>query len=211
MGKQLFIQIQVALFFKSDFLGMPENASLAIKEQFGNDMTTQILGIPANAPSEIPRVTANSSVVNINLSKNRIDFFSKNQEFLTTNLDKMFNIIEKISVTIGRVGIVFTYFKEGEIKEIKSIFDQSKIDNLDPKEITVRFDEKKEIAGIMSNSSQKYVSGFANDEVGVKKRGIIITRDINTLQEDINKNSFNKETLNKFIIDSIFEADKILI
>ena len=152
-----------------------------------------------------------SNIVNINLSKNRIDFFSKNQEFLTTNLDKMFNIIEKISVTIGRVGIVFTYFKEGEIKEIKSIFDQSKIDNLDPKEITVRFDEKKEIAGIMSNSSQKYVSGFANDEVGVKKRGIIITRDINTLQEDINKNSFNKETLNKFIIDSIFEADKILI
>src|SRR3989338_6975625 len=120
MEKKQFIQIQIALFFKSDFLGMPENASLAIKEQFGNDMTTQILGIPANAPSEIPRVTANSSVVNINLAKNRIDFFSKNQEFLTSNLDKIFNIIEKISVEIGRVGVVLTYFKEAEIGELKS-------------------------------------------------------------------------------------------
>ena len=211
MEKKQFIQIQIALFFKSDFLGMPENASLAIKEQFGNDMTTQILGIPANAPSEIPRVTANSSVVNINLAKNRIDFFSKNQEFLTSNLDKIFNIIEKISVEIGRVGEVLTYFKEAEINELKSIFDQSKLSNLNPKDITVRLNEEITINGVVSNNSQMYVSGFANDKDGVKKRGIIITRDINTLQEDINKNKFDKDILNKFITDAIVEADKSLI
>ena len=211
MEKKQFIQIQIALFFKSDFLGMPENASLAIKEQFGNDMTTQILGIPANAPSEIPRVTANSSVVNINLAKNRIDFFSKNQEFLTSNLDKIFNIIEKISVEIGRVGVVLTYFKEAEINELKSIFDQSKLSNLNPKDITVRLNEEITINGVVSNNSQMYVSGFANDKDGVKKRGIIITRDINTLQEDINKNKFDKDILNKFITDAIVEADKSLI
>lgn len=210
MEKQ-FIKIQLALFFKNDFQGMPESASLATKEQFGADITTQILGIPTNAPSEIPRVLANSNLVNINLAKNRIDFFSKNQSFVKDNFEKIWNIINSLSVEIGRVGIVLTYFKEAEIEEMKKIFDQSKILLLNPKDITFRFNEEIKIGEFKSNNSQMYVYGFADDGRGGKKRGIIVTRDINTLQEDKDKNKFDKTNLNEFILDAITEADKILI
>jgi len=206
-----FIQVQLGLFFKTDFLGMPETASLSMKEQFGENINSQILGVPANAPSEIPRVIVNSDFVNINLAKNRIDFFSKDKLFLISNFEKIFNIVNKLSVNIGRVGVVFTYFKEGEVEELKKIFDQSKVSSLNPKDISFRFNEEKNISGIMSNNSQMYVSGFVDDGRGGKKKGIIITRDINSLQEDINKNNFNKETLNKFILDVIVEAEKSLI
>lgn len=210
MEKQ-FIQIQLGLFFKNDFQGMSENASLIIKEQFGNDLNAQIIGIPNNAPSEIPRVVINSPLVNVNLSKNRIDFFSKDKTFITANQDKIFNIIEKLAVVVGRVGVVFTYFKEANIEEIKSLFDKSKIPNLNPTEITIRFNEKTKINEIISNNSQLYVSGFANDKNGSKKEGVVITRDINSLQEDINKNEFNKEILKNFVLGSTAEADKTLI
>lgn len=211
MDKQ-FIQTQLALFFKNDFQGMSENASLAIKEQLGSDINTQILGISINAPSEIPRVIANSKLVNINLAKNRIDFFSKNQKFVQDNFEKIWNIVNSLSVEIGRVGVVLTYFKETEtgIEEMKKIFDQSKISLLNPKDITFRFNEEIKIGEFKSNNSQMYVSGFADDGRGGKKRGIIITRDINTLQED-KDNKFNKINLNNFILGAITEADKILI
>lgn len=209
MDKQ-FIQIQLALFFKNDFQVMPENASLATKEQFGADITTQILGIPTNAPSEIPRVLANSRLVNINLAKNRIDFFSKNQTFVHDNFEKIWNIVNSLSVEIGRVGVVLTYFKEAGIEEMKKIFDQSKISLLNPKDITFRFNEEIKIGEFKSNNSQMYVSGFADDGRGGKKRGIIITRDINTLQEDKDKNKFDKEILNKFITLAISQAETII-
>lgn len=210
MEKQ-FIQIQLGLFFKNDFQGMSENASLIIKEQFGSDLNAQIIGIPNSAPSEIPRVVVNSPLVNINLSKNRIDFFSKDKAFITNNKEKIFNIIEKLSVVIGRVGVVLTYFKEADIDEIKSLFEKTKIGDLNPTEITVRFNEKKEIGGIISNNSQLYVSGFANSKEGSRKEGVVITRDINSLQEDISKNEFDKDLLMKFVSDSITEAEKTLI
>ncbi len=210
MEKQ-FIQIQLGLFFKNDFQGMSENASLIIKEQFGTDLNAQIIGIPNNAPSEIPRVVINSPLVSINFAKNRIDFFSKDKTFITNNHDKIFNVIEKLPVVIGRVGVVFRYFKEANIEEMKSLFDKSKIPNLNPTEIVVRFNEKTKINGVISNNSQLYESGFANDKNGLKKEGIVITRDINSLQEDVNKNEFNKETLKEFVLSATTEAEKTLI
>lgn len=210
MEKQ-FIQIQLGLFFKNDFQVMPENASLIIKGQFGSNLNAQIIGIPNNAPSEIPRVVVNSPLVNINLSKNRIDYFSKDRAFITKNEEKIFNVIEKLSVVIGRVGVVLTYFKEADINEIKSLFEKSKIVDLNPTEITVRFNEKKVIGGIVSNNSQLYVSGSTNDKNGLRKEGVVITRDINSLQEDMSKNEFDKVALSKFVSDSIDEAGKTII
>ena len=66
---------------------------------------------------------ANSSSVNINFTKNRIDFFSKNESFIDNNFEKIFNILDELSLKIGRVGIVFTYFKEANIEQMKNMFD----------------------------------------------------------------------------------------
>lgn len=210
MDKQ-FIQIQLGLFFKNDFQSEVENASLAIKKEFGSDMNPQIIGIPNNAPSEIPRLVINSNLVNINLAKNRIDFFSKQENFVQDNFRKIFNIINSISVEIGRVGVVVTSFKEIPISEFKKIFDQVKISSTNPKEISVRLNEETNLVNLKINNSQMYATGFIKGDDGVQKTGVIITRDINTLAEDIKNNSFSKEVLNDFILKAISLADKILV
>lgn len=206
-----FAQIQLALFFKSDFQGQFENVSLSIKEQFGNDVTVQIIGMPPNAPSEIPRVVVNSNLVNINVAKNRIDFFSKNESFAEESFEKIFNIINSLSVSIGRVGIVATFFKEISIDKFKEIFDQTKINTLSPKEITVRFNQEIDLNGFKVNNSQMYTTGFVKDETGTQKTGVVITRDINSLTEDISKNLFTKEKLHTFISDAIVMSKNSLI
>lgn len=212
MEKQ-FIQIQLALFFKNDFQGMPENASLAIKEQFGTDITAQVLGVPTNAPSEIPRVIANSELVNINLAKNRIDFFSKQENFIQDNFEKLFAITEKLSVAVGRVGFVVTYFREAKMEEFIKLFnqEQEEIRTLKPKEISFRFNEEGLLENVKINNSQMYTTGFVTDASGVQKNGIIITRDINTRNEDINVNLFTKTLLNKFVSGAVILARKSLI
>lgn len=210
MEKQ-FIQIQLALFFVTDFQEVIEKASLIIKEEFGGDMDTQILSIPSSAPSEIPRLILTSKIVNINLAKNRIDFFSKDKLFLIDNLSKISNIIKKFSAIIGRVGLVFTYFCECDLDYLKSLLNESKISSLNLKEITVRLNEDTIIQKIKCNNSQTFISGFGTDPNGNKKSGVVITRDINSLQEELGKNKFDKRILSKFINDAKAIADKFII
>jgi hypothetical protein len=210
MEKQ-FIQIQLGLFFKNDFQSEVENASLAIKKEFGSDVTPQIIGVPSDAPSEIPRLVINSSLVNINLAKNRIDFFSKQENFVQENFEKIFNIINSISVEIGRIGVVVTSFKEISISEFKKIFDQKKVSFVNPKEITVRFNEETNLINFKINNSQIYTTGFIKGEDGIQKSGVIITRDVNTLAEDIKQHSFSKDAMSNFIVEAISLADKILV
>jgi len=210
MEKQ-FIQVQLGLFFKNDFQGEVENVSLDIKKEFGSDITPQIIGIPQNAPSEIPRLVVNSTLVNINLAKNRIDFFSTKENFIKDNFEKVFNLIKNLNVDIGRVGVVITYFKEATIEEFKLIFNSSKIDSLNPKEITVRFNEEITLSGVKVNNSQMYTTEFLKNKEGIDKKGMIINRDINTLAEDTTKNSFNKkEILENFINEATKKAETIL-
>lgn len=206
-----FIKIQLALFFKSDYEGPFESASLKIKEQFGNDVVVQIIGLPNNAPSEIPRLIAKSGIVDINISKNRIDFFSKNQTFVQDNFEKIWTVISSLSSGIGRVGVVVTSFKEAPIDELKNIFDQSKISSISPKDITVRFNERAQINGIEVNNSQMYVTGSVKNDHGIEKKGVVITRDINTPIENLKNNSFTEEILNSFISEATMLADKVLI
>lgn len=210
MEKQ-FIQIQIGLFFKNDFQGEIESASLAIKKEFGSNINPQIIGIPNNAPSEIPRLVINSELVNINLAKNRIDFFSPKENFIKENFEKISNLIKNLNLEIGRIGVVVTYFKEIKIENFKSIFNESKISDIKPKEITVRFNEEIELSSIKVNNSQMYTTGSLKNKDGIQKNGVIINRDINTLVEDIAKNSFkSKEDIKKFIDEAIKKAETII-
>ncbi len=209
MDKQ-FIQLQLALFFKNNFEGVIENASLNIKEKFGSNMGTQILNIPPIAPPEIPRLILTSSEVNINLAKNRIDFFAKSKSFASDKIEDIFYVITKLGVEINRVGFVLTFFKESDSVELKSLINASKINTLGLKDITIRLNEETVIQEIKCNNSQMYVSGSAKDTTGVAKNGIVITRDINSLLEDAG-NNFTKETLDKFLKEVLILAEKSLI
>lgn len=210
MEKQ-FVQLQLALFFKKNFDGAIENASLAIKEKFGSDMGTQILNVPPIAPVEIPRLILTSSQVNINLAKNRIDFFAKDKSFVSENLDNIFYVLDKLAIEVGRVGLVLTFFKESDLTDLKSLLNGTSVNLSNTKEITIRLNENASIQEILCNNSQMYVSASTKDVSGISKNGIVITRDINSLTEDLAKNSFKKEIFAKFIQDALTLAEKTLI
>ncbi len=210
MEKQ-FIQLQLALFFKADFSGKIEDASLAIKEKFGSDMGTQILNVPSVAPSEIPRLILTSKEVNINLSKNRIDFFAKNKSFSNDNVKNIFDILNKLKIEIVRVGFVLTFFKESDLSDIKSLLNNAKTDLINLKDITVRLNKEEDIEGFKSNNSQMYVSGSVKDNDGLSKNGVIITRDINSLISDIDKNNFTEGKLEDFLKKALELAEISLI
>lgn len=210
MEKQ-FIHLQLALFFKNNFTGTIENASLFIKEKFGSDMGTQILNIPPIAPPEIPRLILTSNKVNINLSKNRIDFFFKEELFLSNNIEAIFDITTRISTSIGRVGFVLTLFKESDLSDLKSLLNNLTIDINNLKEITVKFNKIVRINGIDCNNIHTYVSGSTKDESGISKNGVVITRDINSLTEEINTLTFDKNTLKKFLEEASTLSRETLI
>lgn len=209
MEKQ-FIQIQIALFFKSDFSGPFESVSLKIKELFGNDLNSQIIGIPNDAPAEIPRVTINSPLVNINFAKNRIDFFSNNQNFFTENADKIFDLLNIFSISVGRVGFVQTFFVDISNEKFKSIFNQEKIFVKNPKEINVKFNEIVNINSVNINNSQAYSTGFIKTGA-VQNNGFILIKDTNTLQEDLIGNDFNIENTVPLYKKAIDLPDQVII
>jgi hypothetical protein len=205
-----FVQFQLGLFFQSDFSGQFESISLAIKKQFGNDLIVQVLGLPVNTPPEIPRLVVNSENLNINLSKNRIDFFSKEELFVANNLEKIFSILLELGVKIGRIGVVKTFFKESTVKEFEKIFNQS-IFSLNFNEVMVRFNEKIIMQSITVNDSHTYSMGSILEETTGKKDGVVITRDMNTLIEDLGKNDFTKEKLLVFVTEALSKENETLI
>ncbi len=210
MEKQ-FIQLQLALFFKADFSGKIEDASLAIKKKFGSDMGTQILNVPSVVSSEIPRLILTSKEVDINFSKNRIDFFAKSKSFANNNVQNIFDIFNELKIEIVRVGFVLTFFKESDLSDIKSLLNNTKTDLIDLKDITVRLNKEEDVKGLKFNNSQMYVSGSVKDNDGSSKNGVIITRDINSLVGDVDKNNFTKEKLENFLEKALELAEISLI
>ncbi len=210
MAKQ-FIKLQISLFFKSNYSDQLEKASLLIKKEFGDGVVTQ-LGIPANMPPEIPRLIIKSSSVDINLAINRIDFFSTDSSFFEKFFPNILNVLSGLSVEIGRIGVVTTTFKEITIEELKNLFDKKVISTINPTQIVIRFNEVINLSGVNVNNSQMYESGFIKDEKnGSQKKGVIIMRDINTLLEDLSKNSFKDKVLTNFIRDAISKSEQILL
>lgn len=196
-----FIQIQLSLFFSENFSEQVEKISLKIKDVFGVDLNPQILGIPDNAPSEIPRIVVNSTLLNISLAKNRLDIFSPNENFLQDSFEKIVEIIESSKVKINRIGHVTTFFKEDAFEDLFELFDRSKFDEkFLPKEINLRFNEEKEFSIGKINNSQTYEVGSMIGKDGEIKEGVLITRDINTLIGS--KNSYNYNEIEKFISEA---------
>jgi len=208
MQKQ-FIQLQLALFFKNTFEGVIEKASLALKAKFGADMGTQIINVPPIAPVEIPRLILTSDQVNINLAKNRIDFFTKKKSFASDNIANIFYVLGELGVEVGRIGLVLTFFKESDLVDLKSLLNGNAINLSNTAEITIRLNEKTTIQGINYNNSQMYVSASAKDAAGETKNGVVITRDINSRAED--SNTFSSEALGAFLNEALPLGENTLI
>ena len=205
MRKEIIqIQLQLALFFQSDFVGNFENFSLKLKTKLGESKITQHIPVPVDAPSEIPRLVLGYEKFNINVSKNRLDLFSKDFELIKTIVSDVSDVLlDKLSLSVGRIGFVKNYFIDGTIEDLKKLLPEEKIRRLNLKEINIRINNRKQIekyeCNNIENLSNRYIVKKEIDGNEVKRAGIIILRDINTLAEKLNENRFNKEEVNKLI------------
>lgn len=213
INKEL-LQNQIALFFKNDFQGLFEKVSLSIKTAL-NDQNAgvQILNLPLTAPSEIPRLILNfkSNNININFSKNRVDIFFENYTSQKEDIEKIIKvIINELEIDIGRIGFVSNYFFTGDIQDLKSFFVPEKITIINPTEITLRINTQSTIDGHTCNNSQNIQNGIVA-KGAIKKNGIIVMRDINTLPSEIKEKSFDFSKANSFIIKADIEAQTMII
>jgi len=201
MEKEI-LQIQLALFFQSDFIGNYEEASLKLKKKLGESKITQQLPVPIDAPSDIPRLILGYENFNLNVSKNRLDLFCKNIDLLKDIVNKIYNVLEEFSLSIGRIGFVKTIFVKKDIEELKKLLPVT-IRKKDIREITIRVNERKIIERYECNNIESLSYGFVikkeADAKEEKSEGIIIVRDINTLSEKIKENKFEKEKIEKLI------------
>jgi hypothetical protein len=201
MEKEI-LQIQIALFFQSDFTGNYEEASLKLKKKLGESKVTQQLPLPIDAPSDIPRLILGYENFNLNVSKNRLDLFCKNIDLLKDIVNKIYNVLEEFSLSIGRIGFVKTIFVKKDIEELKKLLPET-IRKKDIREITIRVNERKIIEEYECNNIESLSNGFVikkeADAKEEKSEGIIIVRDINTLSEKIKENKFEKEKIEKLI------------
>lgn len=212
--KKEFVKVQVSLFFKDYFGGSYEEVSLDIKKQFGSDSISQILGLPEDVPSDLPRLIVNKSgFMSINLSKSRIDLFSEERDFFIKNKEKILPILNKLSVEIQRVGVVCTYFKELDIDSIKLLLDSSKFSSMEFSEINLRLNDIIDFNTFRVNNIQHYVSGFVTDKDKNKKNGVIITRDINNVVnvEKSNIKIFSEKDIFDFVEFALKKSEESLL
>jgi len=212
MEKEI-LQIQIALFFQSDFTGNYEEASLKLKKKLGESKVTQQLPLPIDAPSDIPRLILGYENFNLNVSKNRLDLFCKNIDLLKDIVNKIYNVLEEFSLSIGRIGFVKTIFVKKDIEELKKLLPET-IRKKDIREITIRVNERKIIEEYECNNIESLSNGFVikkeADAKEEKSEGIIIVRDINTLSEKIKENKFEKEKIER-LIDSFDVESNVFI
>lgn len=214
MEKEI-IQIQLALFFSNDYNGSFEEFSMKLKKGLGESKTTQYIPVPTNAPSEIPRLTLVYDQFSINVSKNRLDLFSRDYNSVKDNVPMISEVLlTDFNLLIERIGLVKNFFIGGSIEDLKSLLPREKIENIysDLKEINIRINSKKTIEGYECNNIENLNVGYVtkknlekNEEV--RKEGLITVRDINI----INKNSLDKEKIDKLINAFNNESDNFIL
>ena len=212
MEKEI-IQIQIALFFANDFTGKYEDLSLNIKNKIGESSATMQLPIPIDSPSDIPRLTLNYENFNINIAKNRIDFFTNN---FTINKSKISDIaeviLEKNLLKIGRLGFVKHFFVNNNFEYLKLLLPATKIANLNLKEAGIKINSIKLINNFNCNNIENWANSKIKTKENIEKEGLIIIRDINTLSEEIENNTkkLDKSTINT-LLDSFNNETEILV
>jgi len=195
---ETLIQMQIVWFFKDDYTNNFEKLSLEIKNLLGEPKISQYIPIPSDAPSNLPRLTLVYDKFNINIAKNRADLFIDNND--TELINKISNtLIDKSLILIGRVAMVKTIFLDGNINDLKNnLADDKK--SIDLKEITIRINREKLINNYKCNNIEIINTGFVEDKITkIKKHGIIVMRDINTLSEELKSYSFSKEGIESIL------------
>ncbi len=191
LNKQLglFLKFQLETSFESIANSISSNIAITGRE---------IFPIPSSAPAEIPRLVirlANSARVQI--SKNRVDIF-----FTEENIDNIIDAVLPVILVggqlIDRVGYVQRSLKEADMSALRQILNAN-LQTLNPKELNLRVNILKTISDYECNSieSLSLASGTKTNPDGSSSEvtGILVERDINTLNENRAHLSFDANGL----------------
>jgi len=198
------LQVQIALFFKKNLEEPIEKVSLLFLEKLGQPKEKIFPPTFPSLPPEIPRLILNYDLYRINFSLNRIDIFSSSFDERTKDILKRigFLIIDDLKLEVGRVGFVKTFFKEKSPEDIKRLLNPKIISKIESvREIGMRINTRVNILGYECNNIESIKNGFVNlpreekEKTFEKREGIIIQRDINTLQDKLQEYAFSSKKI----------------
>lgn len=229
--KEILINTQITFFFKDRLLD-PGSFSSEMKVCFPafNNSTDELFPVPDDIRfDDIPIVSASSSdnVYRYEIAKGRINFyiagegkqsFSDKEKDLAQDAEKLYNLLQEKDKKIKRFGFVTRFFIEDINKDeviekilnpsfIKIHKDISTPDKSSFYEGFIRYVRKTEFLSLSINNYST-IERFNARISGVQNNleGILITRDLNTAQENEEKNS---ETLNnKFSMKLFIDESK---
>jgi len=200
MNKKL-LEIQIALFFKDRFFTSIENVSLKMEDVFGKSEDKKYANLPDNAPGDIPILLLTYSNFKLNFSRMRVDIFTE-KEFKDVEEDvkkiiKLF--LDELNIEINRVGFVKTFFSSEDVIFLKSLLN-NKAEILNFKEVAIRLNILKNINEVECNNIQNILNGAVKKTDGESRtlEGIIITRDVNTVDRKVIDESRANEFIRKF-------------
>jgi hypothetical protein len=196
----MLIQKQLVLFFEKDYNGEFENISIKLKETFEDIISTMLIPIDTNAPSEIPRLTLTAREYNINVSKNRMDIIVNKQD--ADNLIARMNsfAFHLFEIHIKRIGYICTHFVEKPAVRVLNEFLEKEFVSNDYSEISIRVNKPFKFKDKNCNNIENATPGQVNSLITgspVIKDGIIIQRDLNTNATD--NSPISLEVRNAFI------------
>jgi hypothetical protein len=216
MKEEILIDTQLALFFEQP-LSHPDEYYQSFNAEMGGifDTIPTILPVPNETQLlDVPIVQMNSNngVFSCNIARGRVDFFYRGagkQTFidikadLLIKLEKYFNFFAD-KVKIKRFGFVTRFFIEdaGQDKTIARLLDDNftKLHNGVVNEVFIRYVSKTKINEFDINnlSSIERFSARIKD-MGGNIRGVLLTRDFNTVPNISYSDKFNLDKIKKII------------
>jgi hypothetical protein len=202
------VQTQIALFFRNQFEGAFEELALKVKNKFIGAQS-QYLPIPPNAPPEIPRLMLSSTNMNLNFSKNRVDIFFTTPDGMVNITKDILSIIDQYEIVVDRIGFVQKRFFETTIDTLLALITEERR-VATAKELNIKINVSKQIGAYMCNNIESLI--FASltklEPAGpVSRQGVLIERDINTLNENRLDYRFKADNISEIIDLMKAEAD----
>lgn len=228
MKQEILVNTQLALFFEQS-ISRPDE----LWQQFNTEMNGIFDQIPLTVPvpneiqlSEVPVVQMNSGkgVYSCNIARGRVDFFHRgvgkqtfsdvNNDFLQ-EIEKYFNYFSG-KTKIKRIGFVARFFIEdnNQDKTIAKLLndDFKKLYKSNTHEAFIRYVIRTKIMEFDVNDLtviEKFSASIS--EIGDNIKGVLITRDFNTIPEENYSKQFKKEAIKNFVTqnEGEFKLEKI--
>lgn len=206
---------QYILFMKSDLTNNFDSISVKLKDKLGQSLSTQIIPIPPEAPPEIPRLVLTYPNYVINVSQVRAEVSGSKSTDTNDILLVLLKVLStNFNVVFNRIALIKTIFVDGDLANLKSNINSSKLSSDNISEIKLRVNKPITLDGFDCNNIEdiEYATLIlkSNDSQQPQiKKGILINRDINTIADRDYR--FNDTNVPKLLTSLNKSADDFVI